>query len=45
LRPYKRTSFHNQPEAQQLKSSAIHKLPADYPIYAADQLTTAILDD
>jgi hypothetical protein len=32
LRPYKRTSFHHQPEAQHLKSSAIHKLPADYPI-------------
>ena len=29
-----RTSFHHQPEAQHLKSSAIHKLPADYPIYA-----------
>jgi hypothetical protein len=33
LRPYKRTSFHHQPEAQHLKSSAIHKLPADYPIF------------
>jgi len=32
LRPLKRTSFHHQPEAQHLKSSAIHKLPADYPI-------------
>jgi hypothetical protein len=27
------TSFHHQPEAQHQKSSAIHKLPADYPIY------------
>jgi hypothetical protein len=33
LRPCSRTSFHHQPEAQHLKSSAIHKLPADYPIY------------
>jgi hypothetical protein len=24
--------FHHQPEAQHPKSSAIHKLPADYPI-------------
>ena len=29
-----RTSFHHQPEAQHPKSSAIHKLPADYPIFA-----------
>jgi hypothetical protein len=36
LRPYKRTSFHHQPEAQHLKSSAIHKLPADYPILSPD---------
>ena len=28
-----RTSFHHQPEAQHPKSSAIHELPADYPIY------------
>ena len=27
------TSFHHQPEAQHPKSSAIHKPPADYPIY------------
>jgi hypothetical protein len=27
------TSFHHQPEAQHPKSSAIHKLPADYPIF------------
>ena len=27
-----RTSFHYQPETQHPKSSAIHKLPADYPI-------------
>jgi hypothetical protein len=27
------TPFHHQPEAQHPKSSAIHKLPADYPIY------------
>jgi hypothetical protein len=26
LRPYTRTSFHHQPEAQHPKSSAIHKL-------------------
>jgi hypothetical protein len=29
-----RTSFHHQPEAQHPKSSAIHELPADYPIFA-----------
>ena len=28
-----RTSFHHQPEAQHPNSLAIHKLPADYPIY------------
>jgi hypothetical protein len=33
LRPYTRTSFHYQPEAQHPKSSAIHKPPADYPIF------------
>ena len=33
MRPSPRTSFHHQPEAQHPKSSAIHKLPADYPIY------------
>src|SRR6478735_1845880 len=27
------TSFHHQPEAQHPKSSAIHKPPADYPIF------------
>ena len=27
------TSFHHQPEAQHPNSSAINKLPADYPIY------------
>jgi hypothetical protein len=32
-----RTSFHQQPEAQHPKSSAIHKLPADYPIFRANQ--------
>jgi hypothetical protein len=32
LRPSQRTSFHHQPEAQHPKYSAIHKLPADYPI-------------
>jgi hypothetical protein len=32
LRPFTRTSFHHQPEAQHPKSSAIHKPPADYPI-------------
>ena len=31
-RPGSRTSFHHQPEAQHPKSSAIHKLPADYDI-------------
>jgi hypothetical protein len=36
LRPYNQTSFHHQPEAQHLKSSAIHKLPADYPISSPD---------
>jgi len=30
-----RTSFHHQPEAQHLKSSALHKLPADYPIFGS----------
>ena len=30
------TSFHHQPEAQHPKSSAIHKLPADYPIFTPD---------
>ena len=33
MRPRSRTSFHHQPEAQHPKSSAIHKLPADYPIF------------
>src|SRR5205823_10294178 len=28
-----RTSFHYQPEAQHPNSSAIHKPPADYPIF------------
>jgi hypothetical protein len=28
-----RTSSHYQPEAQHPNSSAIHKLPADYPIF------------
>jgi hypothetical protein len=32
-----RTSFHHQPEAQHPKSSAIHKLPADYPIFRANR--------
>jgi amidase len=41
LRPYKRTSFHHQPEAQHLKSSAIHKLPADYPIFSGGSHTSA----
>jgi hypothetical protein len=31
-----RTSFHHQPEAQHPISSAIHKLPADYPIFTPD---------
>ena len=34
LSPRMWTSFHHQPEAQHPKSSAIHKLPADYPISA-----------
>jgi hypothetical protein len=38
LRPYTRTSFHHQPEAQHLKSSAIHKLPADYPIFTPNNV-------
>ena len=29
------TSFHHQPEAQHPNSSAIHKLPADYPIFGS----------
>src|SRR5262249_50281392 len=32
---FSRTSFHHQPEAQHPKSSAIHKLPADYPIFGS----------
>jgi hypothetical protein len=28
------TSFHHQPKAQHPNSSAIHKLPADYPFAA-----------
>ena len=36
-----RTSFHHQPEAQHPKSSAIHKLPADYPIYSSVSDQTA----
>jgi hypothetical protein len=30
------TSFHHQPEAQHPISSAIHKLPADYPIFTPE---------
>ncbi len=30
-----RTSFHHQSEAQHPKSSAIHKSPADYPIFGS----------
>jgi hypothetical protein len=31
------TSFHHQPEAQHPKNlSAIHKLPADYPIFVPE---------
>jgi len=33
LRPFTRTSLNHQPEAQHPKSSAIHKLQADYPIF------------
>jgi hypothetical protein len=29
--------FHHQPEAQHPKSSAIHKLPADYPIFEGEE--------
>jgi hypothetical protein len=36
---FSRTSFHLQPEAQHPKSSAIHKLPADYPIFRGAKLT------
>ena len=39
-----RTSFHHQPEAQHPKYSAIHKLPADYPIYYNDVRTHRSLD-
>jgi hypothetical protein len=35
--------FHHQPEAQHPKSSAIHKLPADYPIYVLGFGLTAII--
>jgi hypothetical protein len=38
LRPYTRTSFHHQPEAQHPKSSAIHKPPADYPIFTGGKI-------
>ena len=39
MRPSPRTSFHHQPEAQHLKSSAIHKLgTADYPIFTKSSL-------
>ena len=40
-----RTSFHHQPEAQHPNSSAINKLPADYPIYwhLADKPTAPVL--
>ena len=31
-----RTSFHHQPEAQHPNSSAIHKPPADYPIFRSE---------
>jgi hypothetical protein len=37
------TSFHHQPEAQHPKSSAIHKLPADYPIYRTNNGQTSAL--
>ena len=37
------TSFHHQPEAQHPKSSAIHKLPADYPIYWTNSRQRAAL--
>ena len=37
-----RTSFHHQPEAQHPKSSAIHKLPADYPIFSCYQSVKTI---
>jgi hypothetical protein len=44
LRPCSRTSFHHQPEAQHPKSSAIHKLPADYPIFAPGSGRRADID-
>ena len=37
-----RTSFHHQPEAQHPKSSAIHKLPADYPICCSNSGQTRV---
>jgi hypothetical protein len=45
LRPSPRTSFHHQPEAQHLKSSAIHKLGrADYPIFRGKSGYRAVTD-
>jgi hypothetical protein len=39
------TSFHHQPEAQHLKSSDIHKPPADYPIFGSQaDMTPANFD-
>ena len=43
MRPRSRTSFHHQPEAQHPKSSAIHKLPADYPIFRTDSDQKALM--
>jgi hypothetical protein len=47
LRPFTRTSFHHQPEAQHPKSSAIHKLLADYPIFCpdSDRIVESLLND
>jgi hypothetical protein len=45
LRPFTRTSFHHQPEAQHPKSSAIHKPQADYPIFALTSVLTKEIED
>jgi hypothetical protein len=45
LRPLPRTSFHHQPDAQHPKSSAIHKLPANYPIFWSNVAAAMEVDD
>jgi hypothetical protein len=37
--------FHHQPEAQHPTSSAIHKLPADYPIFWHKADIATVLND